>query len=234
MIICSTQQRPVACRNEDVYPTNINRSVLVVSMWRKSEIAILKRLSSPERVQDFLDSLPYRCEDGHLSARAALRDGRAHCFDGSLLAAASLRRSGHRPALIDLCAERDDDHMLCAFRWRGYWGAVAKSNFPGLRFREPIFRSARELVVSYFEFYFNLDKEKTLRAFSRPFELPDTRRLDWECDDAVGDIIVERLSQYPHYTLVAPHHTKNLRSVDHRLYRSQLVGVNRRGVYGQG
>ena len=203
-------------------------------MWTKAELGLLRRLSSPEKIQDFLDTLPYRCEDGHLSARAALRDNRAHCFDGSLLAAAALRRAGYRPALIDLCAERDDDHMLCAFRWKGYWGAVAKSNFPGLRFREPIFRSARELVLSYFEFYFNLDKEKTLRRFSKPCELPDPRRLDWECDDSVGDLIVERLSELPHYALIPVHQRKKLRSIDPRLYRSQLVGVNRRGVYGQG
>lgn len=201
------------------------------AMWNRRELKILTGLKSPERVQDFLDALPYRCEDGHLSAQAALRDGRAHCFDGSLLAAAALRRGGYAPSLIDLCAERDDDHMICAFRWRGLWGAVAKSNFPGLRFREPIFKTPRELVLSYFEFYFNMDREKSLRQFSKPFVLPDPKRLDWECDDSVGDQIVELLGKLPHYPLVERGYAKKLRRIDSRMYRSQLVGVNLKGVY---
>lgn len=199
-------------------------------MWQKRELSILKKLRSPERVQDALDSLPYRCADGHLSARAALRDGMAHCFDGSLLAAAALRRSGHAPALVDLCAVRDDDHMICAYRWRGRWGAVAKSNFPGLRFREPIYRSVRELVLSYFEFYFNMQGEKSLRAFSRPFRLPDPRILNWETDDLKGDKIVQLLSSAAHYSILAPSQERLLRPIDQRFFKSQLVGVNLKGV----
>ena len=200
-------------------------------MWSKRELAILKKLRSPERMQDFLDRLPYRCADGHLSAQAALRDKMAHCFDGSLLAAAALRRSGYEPALIDLCAVRDDDHMICSFRWRGLWGAVAKSNFPGLRFREPIYRTPRELVLSYFEFYFNMGGEKSLRSFSRPFVLPDPRRLNWETDDSLGDRIVELLSQAAHYPVLAQNQERSLRPIDPRFFKSQLVGVNLKGVY---
>lgn len=200
-------------------------------MWNKRELTTLGRLCSPEKVQDFLDALPYRCEDGHLSARAALRDNKAHCFDGSLLAAAALRRAGYPPALIDLCATRDDDHMICAFRWRGLWGAVAKSNFPGLRFREPIYKTPRELVLSYFEFYFNMDRQKSLRNFSKPFVLPDPKRLDWECDDRVGDTIVELLTELPHFPIISSGHSRKLRPIDQRMYASQMVGVNRKGVY---
>lgn len=200
--------------------------------WTKREERILRGLSTPGKIQDFLDKLPYRCEDGHLSARAALRDGRAHCFDGSLLAAAALTRCGLEPRLIDLCATRDDDHILCAFRWKGRWGAVAKSNFPGLRYRDPVFRSARELVLSYFELYFNLNKEKTLRSFSTPMALPSRRRLDWECDDTQGDVIVDLLGAQKHHTLLLPGQEKSLRKLDERLYRSQLVGVNMKGAHG--
>ena len=200
-------------------------------MWRKSEISVLERLNSPEKVQDFLDALPYRCADGHLSARAALRDSMAHCFDGSLLAAAALRRGRFQPTLIDLCAVRDDDHMICAFRWRGLWGAVAKSNFPGLRFREPIYRTPRELVLSYFEFYFNMEGEKSLRRFSRPLVLPDPKRLDWETDDSQGDVIVELVSAVPHFPILQRNQERQLRPIDRRFFKSQLVGVNRRGVY---
>jgi len=201
-------------------------------MWTKREQAIVRRLRTPEKIQDFLDQLPYRCEDGHLCARAALRDKRAHCFDGSLLAATCLLNSDYEPFLIDLCAHDDDDHMLCAFRWRGYWGAVAKSNFPGLRYREPIFRTPRELVLSYFEFYFNMGRGKSLRRYSRPFRLPPLHRLDWQCDDSTGDALVELLSAAPHYDILTRHGVKALRDVDKRLYHSQLLGVNRKGVYG--
>jgi hypothetical protein len=199
-------------------------------MWKKRELQFLKKLKSPELVQDMLDALPYRCADGHLSARAAVRDGMAHCFDGSLLAAAALRRSGHAPALVDLCAIRDDDHMICAYRWRGRWGAVAKSNFPGLRFREPIYRSVRELALSYFEFYFNMEGEKSLRSFSRPFELPEPRVLNWETDDSTGDQVVQLLSRAAHYSILAPRQEKLLRPIDRRFFKSQLVGVNLKGV----
>jgi hypothetical protein len=133
--------------------------------------------------------------------------------------------------LIDLCAERDDDHILCAYNWKGFWGAVAKSNFPGLRFREPIFRSPRELVLSYFELYFNMRGEKSLRSYSKPLPLPKTSRLNWECDDSAGDVIVEMLNARRHFPLLVPGHKKNLRSVDKRFFESQLVGVNRKGVY---
>jgi hypothetical protein len=200
--------------------------------WTKKEERILRSLNAPAKIQSFLDTVPYRCEDGHLSARAVLRDNRAHCFDGALLAAAALTRSGLEPRLIDLCATRADDHILCAFRWRGRWGAVAKSNFPGLRYREPVFRTARELVLSYFELYFNLEGEKTLRAFSSPMPLPSLRRIDWECDDSQGDIIVELLDGRKHHSLLLPGQERSLRSLDERLFRSQLVGVNMKGAYG--
>jgi hypothetical protein len=207
-------------------------AVKVVSHeWTKGELYLLKRHASPERAQDLLDSLPYRCEDGHFSARAPLRDGRAHCFDGALLAAAALTRGEFQPMLVDLCAERDDDHILCVYRCRGYWGAVAKSNFPGLRFREPIFKSVRELVLSYFELYFNMQREKSLRAFSKPLRLPSRTRLDWECNDRAGDAVVRLLNKQPHYPLLERHHTKRLREVDKRFYSSQLLGVNQKGVY---
>ncbi len=198
--------------------------------WTKRELSLLAKMRTPATIQDYLDKLPYRCEDGHLSARAALRDGRAHCFDGSLLAAAALRRCGSTPFLVDLCAVRDDDHMICAYQYRGRWGAVAKSNFPGLRLREPIFRSVRELVLSYFEFYFNMKGEKSLRSFSRPLRLPDPRQLDWECDDSVGDRLVERLGEIRHYDIMAAGQERTLRRVDQRLFDSQLVGVNLTGV----
>ena len=139
--------------------------------WTRAELAVLRRLRSPGRIQDFLDGLAYRTEDLPASPRRVLAERRAHCFDGALFAAAALRLAGHKPLLVDLQAVRDDDHVLAVYRDRGRWGALAKSNFSGLRFRDPIFRDLRELAASYFEDYFNLRGEKTLRNFSVPFDL---------------------------------------------------------------
>jgi hypothetical protein len=155
----------------------------------------------------------------------------AHCFDGALLAAAALLRGPYEPMLIDLCAEKDDDHVICAFRWKGFWGACAKSNFPGLRFREPVYKTPRELVMSYFELYFSMQRYKSLRQYSLPMRLPTASKLDWECNDAHADRIVTLLTNRPHRPLVTASQRKVLRRVDQRLYQSQLLGVNRKGVY---
>jgi hypothetical protein len=123
----------------------------------REERATLRRLSSPEKIQHFLDhDLGYNKEhDGETcrSPRRVLRDRVAHCAEGAYFAAAALRLSGHPPLIVDLEAVRDDDHLLAVFKERGHWGAIAKSNYAGLRFREPVYRTVRELVMSYFDCY---------------------------------------------------------------------------------
>lgn len=199
----------------------------------RSEEHLLKRLGSrPERIQNYLDALRYRREDGAFSPLSALREERAHCFDGALLAAAALRRGGYKIFLVDLCAVKDDDHVLCGFIKDGRIGAVAKSNFPGLRFREPIFKSVRELAISYFEFYFNLKGEKTLREFAGPVRLPNPARMNWECDDAGAEEILPLLVKAKHIPILGSHQARTLRAVDQRLFRSQMIGVDRKGAYG--
>jgi hypothetical protein len=200
--------------------------------WTRAELALLKKISRPDRAQDFLDETPYRCEDGYFAPLSSIRDGRAHCFDGALIAAAALRRGGYKVFLVDLCATNDDDHILCGFESHGAIGAVAKSNFPGLRFREPIFRSVRELVLSYFEFYFSLDGNKSLRAFGGPVALPDVRRLDWETRDECAERLLDPIERAPHYDILKPKQKRRLRPIDDRLFESQMVGVNRKGAYG--
>jgi len=143
-----------------------------------AERAIFRRLSAPEKIQRFLDGLAYNKEalgPTCRSPRRVLRDRTAQCMEGALFAAAALRLIGHPPLLLDFEAVRDDDHVLAIFRQRGHWGAVAKSNYSGLRYREPVYRTLRELAMSYFEHYYNLKREKTLRSYSRPVNL---RRFD--------------------------------------------------------
>src|SRR5438874_9019832 len=143
------------------------------------ELAVLRRLTTPEKIQRFLDErVGYNKEKGGptcRSPRRVLRDRVAHCLEGALFGAGALRVQGFEPLLLDLEAVRDDDHVLAIFRQRGCWGAIAKSNYAGLRSREPVYRSLRELAMSYFEHYYNLSGEKTLRGYSRPVNL---RRFD--------------------------------------------------------
>jgi hypothetical protein len=147
------------------------------------ELRTLKRLTTPFRIQRFLDDdIGYNLEphgDTCYSPRMVLREGVAHCMEGALLGAAALRMLGHPPLLVDMEAVRDTDHVLAVYRVDGRWGAVAKSNYSGLRSREPVYCTIRELAMSYFEDYFNPAGEKTLRTYSRPVSLARFDRIGW-------------------------------------------------------
>jgi hypothetical protein len=138
----------------------------------KSESQLLNRLRTPNRIQAFLDELTYSTEEAYRCPLRVLHERVAHCYDGALLAAALLRRLGHPPLILEMLPNRrDDDHLLALFKEDGHWGAVGKSNFVGLRFREPIHRTLRELVLSYFEQFYNVEGEKTLRGYTLPLNL---------------------------------------------------------------
>ena len=120
----------------------------------KSELQLFVKLKTPFKVQEFLDSIPYSDEERYRCPRSVLQDRKAHCYDGAVFAAAALRMIGYPPLLVDMLPNnRDDDHILAVFRRKKRWGAVAKSNFSGLRFREPVYRGLHELIMSYFESY---------------------------------------------------------------------------------
>jgi len=199
--------------------------------WTRDELATLHRLDSPGRIQEFLDGLAYRTEDAPASPRRVLAERRAHCYDGALFAAAALRRLGHPPILVDLRAVRDDDHVLAVFRARGHLGAVAKSNFAGLRFREPIFRTVRELALSYFESYFNLEGEKTLRAVSGPFDLSRCDRLGWTFREEHLPYLAERLDGSRHFKVLTPAMERALQPVDPRSMKAGMQGTDPAGVH---
>ena len=153
-----------------------------------------------------------------------LRDQVAHCLEGALFAAAALRLHGHRPLLLDLGSVRDDDHVLAIFRQYNCWGAVAKSNYSGLRFREPVYRTLRELVMSYFEHYFNLKREKSLRNYSRPVNLARFDRIAWMTSEEDLWPIVYYLVDIPHTSLLRPAASRRLTPVDDRIFAAGLVG----------
>jgi len=199
--------------------------------WTPGELAVLRKLSSPARIQEWVDGLVYRAEDEAVCPRHVIAERRAHCYDGALFAAAALRRLGHPPALLDLRAVRDDDHVLALFRVDGHWGAVAKSNFVGLRFREPIYRTLRELVLSYFEVYFNTRREKTLREFSGPLRLAQFDRLGWMFRDEPVPHISDRLDALRHFRVLTRRAERRLCPVDPRSMEAGMVGTLAEGIY---
>jgi hypothetical protein len=199
--------------------------------WTKGERSVLRRLSSPARIQDFVDALAYRPEDDPGCPRRVLEERRANCFDGAIFAAAALRRIGHPARLLDMWAVRDDDHVLAVFRSRGHWGAVAKSNFVGLRFREPVHRTLRELALSYFEDYFNAKGEKTLRAYSGPLSLAQFDRLRWTFEDTHLRYISDRLDALFHHRILTPAMERALTRVDPLSLKAGMLGTDPAGVY---
>jgi hypothetical protein len=196
-----------------------------------AERRTLDRLRSPAAIQDFLDTVPYSADPIYRSPRSVLRDRKAHCFDGAMLAAAALERLGHAPRLVDLRAHRDDDHILTVFQVDGRWGAIAKSNFVGLRYREPIHRDLRELAVSYVEVYYNMEGIKSLREYSRPLDLRRHDRLNWRVDDAAMDVIAERLNSIQHFAVFTRAQLGRLRPMDQRSFDANMVGTDPAGVY---
>lgn len=170
--------------------------------------------------------MPYHLASTAWSPRRVLAERTAHCLEGAIFAAAALRVLGFPPLLLDLEAVQDTDHVLAVWRERGGWGAIAKSNFSGLRFRAPVYRTLRELVMSYFEGYVNLRGERTLRAYSRPSSLArfDRSQPGWET--AAHDLwfVAEHLARVRHARLLTPTMEQRLGRVDRRSLAAGLVG----------
>lgn len=191
------------------------------------ELRRLRGLRSPVGIQRWLDRLPYHLATTAWSPRRVLREGTAHCLEGAICAAAALRVLGHPPLLLDLEAVQDTDHVLAVYRQHGHWGAIAKSNFSGLRFRPPVYRSLRELAMSYFEDYINLRGDRTLRAYSRPVNLArfDRTHPGWAASDGDLWFIPDHLLQIPHTRLLTPAQEQTLPRVDRRALAAGLVGA---------
>lgn len=189
-------------------------------------------LTSPYKIQLFLDELTYSAEEIYRCPLRVLRDGVAHCFDGALFAAAALRQIGFPPLILDMIPnERDDDHIIALFKMNSHWGAVAKSNFVGLRFREPIYRSLRELVMSYFEQYYNVANEKTLRAYTLPLNLTAFDKFNWMISDEHLERIAGRLDRLKKIPIINPAMEANLSPLDQRSSQAGLLGAIHAGLF---
>src|ERR1700692_26813 len=175
-----------------------------------AELRKLASFRTPHGIQKALDDMPYHLADSAWSPRRVLRENTSHCFEGALFAAAALRVIGYPPLILDLEAEHDTDHVIAVYRVDGHWGALAKSNYTGCRYREPVYRSLRELALSYFDTYFNLRGERTLRAFSRPVHMRRFDSLNWMTSEQPVWFVAEYLLTISHYPLINRAPTKGL------------------------
>jgi hypothetical protein len=195
--------------------------------------ATLAALTSPERIQAYLDGLQYPSGPENRCPSRVMAEGKAHCLDGALFAAFALRRLGHPPVIVDLLPEpgADDDHVLAIFRCGKGLGALAKSNFTGLRMREPVYRSLRELVMSYFDFFFNVNRVKTLRFYSPRVRLERLDHLGWMTSDAGIDAIEKHLYTLRKIPLLTPEMIAALSPADPLTYSAGTLVVNPDGLF---
>jgi len=195
-----------------------------LAAFTPAELRKLRSFKDPYGIQRFLDDTPYHLQDTAWSPRVVLREQTSHCLEGAIFAAAALRALGFPPLVIDFEAEHDTDHVLAVYRIRGHWGAVAKSNYAGCRYREPVYRSLRELAMSYFNIYFNMRCERTLRTYSRPVNLARFDHLDWMTTEEPVWFIPYHLVEIPHVKLLRPGMKRLLHRVDERLFRAETLG----------
>lgn len=183
-----------------------------------AEFKVLKSLSTPIKIQNYLDAMPLNWEkhgETYMSPRRVLQAHKMHCFEGALLAAAALWVQGELPLLLDLRAKSDDDHVVALYRRHGYWGAISKTNHASLRFRDPVYRTLRELALSYFHEYFS-DRtgRKVLREYSsRPFNLTPFSTA-WITASEDLDDIADALDRAPHQPIVPKKNRRLLRRAD--------------------
>jgi hypothetical protein len=201
----------------------------VTNEWNAHERTLLRPLTTPAKIQRFLDEEIAYNQEPHgatcYSPRTVLRERAAHCMEGAVLAALALRHLGYAPLLVDLEAVRDSDHVLAVYRANGRWGSVAKSDYAGLRSREPVYATIRELAMSYFEHYYNPAGEKTFRAYSRPVNLTRfDRSLHWMSTLDEIWAIPGYLCEIPHTRILTKPMERVLARTDTRLFQAGRVG----------
>ncbi|HUH62376.1 MAG TPA: hypothetical protein VLZ50_05230 [Terracidiphilus sp.] len=184
----------------------------------------LRALKTPAKIQKLIDSLEYQYANTAWSPERTLRERKGHCLEGALLAAAALRVNGHPPLLMDLEGVRDDDHVVALYREHGLWGGIAKSNFAGLRFRSPVYRTLRELALSYFEHYYNLRGERTLRTYSHRVNLARLDAQHWMTAEDDVWFVPELLIETRHYPLFPDKVARALPRLDRRSFEAGMHG----------
>ena len=193
-------------------------------------------LDTPFAIQEYLDSMPYIAEERDRSPLHVMLDGQCHCLDGGFLAALALWRIGFKPLLIDLVPDpgMDDDHVLALYQVDGYWGAVAKSNYVNLGFREPVYKNLRELVMTYFEHYASVHQQKTLRGYTRPLDASRYTHLNWAWNEAGANKLY-----YKHFygrktiPLITTRMAERLSPITDRAYAAETLYTNLNEAFGK-
>ena len=184
----------------------------------KREVKVLKSLNTPGKIQDFLNRIPINFEekgDTCMSPRMVLKNRKAHCIEGAMLAAAALRVHGEKPLVVDMTATKKDfDHVICVFKKDGKWGAIGKTNHAVLRYREPIYKSIRELVMSFFHEYFDDDGKKNLRSYSAPVDLSRFDHFNWMASEEDIWYIPDYLEKIKHFPILTRSQIAGLRKAD--------------------
>lgn len=188
-------------------------------MLTKEEIKLYKKLNTPAKIQDFINSLKTNFElkgDTCRSPREVLKKKEAHCIEAAILAASVLKFHRYNPLIVDLEANNKDyDHVIAVFKKNGFWGAITKSNHACLRYREPIYKNIRELVMSYFHEYFSQKNgKKTLRKYSLPVNLNRFNKLNWEFSEKDIWFVPEHLCEIKHFPIMERWQIRQLRKAD--------------------
>jgi hypothetical protein len=195
------------------------------------ENKVFSKFRTPYDIQLFLNSIAYNPREKCKSPVEVIRKRSANCLEGAIFAAAALKFLGYKPLILDMSAENDDDHVIAVFSRNRCYGAVAKSNTTVLRYREPVYRSIRELVMSYFDVYFNTLSEKTLRNYSMPISLDMFSAYDWVSTKKDLNIIGDYLYTIKHYDILTPRQVKELSPADPLMVRACFLGAVKNGIF---
>jgi hypothetical protein len=210
--------------SKKIVKNGVQRDRLEAFGLSPADLRTMRALKTPARIQKFIDALEYQYADTAGSPQRVLRERKGHCLEGALLAAAALRLNGHPPLVMDLEGVRDDDHVVALYRERGLWGSIAKSNFAGLRFRAPVYRTLRELALSYFEHYYNLRGERTLRSYSVAVNLERVDGRHWMTSEEDVWCVPELLIAARHYPLFPDKVARALPRLDRRSFEAGMHG----------
>lgn len=199
-------------------------------LWWPGEEKFLLSLDTPYKIQSWLDALPYNPDNETFSPRYAMLAGNAHCLEGALIAAAALELQGHPPLVVNFQAHRDDHHMVTVYKTRTGWGSIGKSNTTTLRGRQPYYKSVHELVMSYFDFYFNLKRQPALYAYRGPIHL-DSLGKDWRTSEENLEGMGIEIGQMDHYELISLKELERLPKVSEQVASGCFFGADKRGLH---
>ncbi len=199
--------------------------------WTPSERRFFRSLKTPDHIQEQVNNLIYNPTDHASSPRWVMITGEGHCLEGGLLAAAALEFHGHKPLMVDLVAEDDDHHVLCVYKTSSGWGSLSKSNTTLLAGRRPFYKSVHELVMSYFDFYFNMKGKLSLYSYSDPINLNRFNHWNWRTTDQDLMEMGMSFNDLTHYELIDQTKLKSLKPVPNKLVSACFLGADQSGLY---